>query len=128
MRRPFTCITLAISQRKKFLERIMRWGHRMRWIFLSNFTMKRSQSVRKNLSGDRPERLIASHHMAELWTTFARTGRPAAVGQPEWPAYNFEDRPSMRIDTRCEVINDRFSEELGMWRAIGMLPVRKPDV
>ena len=34
---------------KKFLERIMRWGHLMRWIYLSNFTMKRSRSVRKSI-------------------------------------------------------------------------------
>ena len=25
----------------------------------------------------------------------------------------------MRIDTKCEVINNRFSEELAMWRSIG---------
>lgn len=74
------------------------------------------------LSGSRPERFTASHHMADLWTTFARTGRPAADGVPEWPAYNFTDRPSMRIDTTCEVICHRFSQELAMWRAIGYLP------
>jgi len=74
------------------------------------------------LSGNRPERFIASHKMAELWTTFARTGKPAAVGVPEWPAYNLEDRPSMRIDISCEVINNRFSEALAMWRSIGYLP------
>jgi len=74
------------------------------------------------LGGNRPERLIASHNMAELWTTFARTGSPAAVNVPEWPAYNLEDRPTMRIDIKCEVINNRFSEELAMWRSIGMLP------
>jgi len=79
----------------------------------------------ENLSGSRPERLIASHNMAELWTTFARTGSPAAVGLPEWPAYNFADRPSMRIDTNCDVINNRFSHELALWRSIGMLPVLK---
>ena len=73
------------------------------------------------LSGSRPERFIASHHMAELWTTFARTGKPAAVGVPEWPAYNLADRPTMRIDTNCEVFYNRFSEELAMWRAIGLL-------
>ena len=39
-------------------------------------------------SGSRPERLVASRNMAELWTTFARTGRPAAAGQPAWPAYD----------------------------------------
>ena len=74
------------------------------------------------LSGRRPERFIACQHMAELWTTFARTGRPAAVGVPEWPAFNLDDRRSMRIDTHCEVFTHRFSEELAMWRSIGMLP------
>jgi para-nitrobenzyl esterase len=71
--------------------------------------------------GNRPERFIASHNFAELWTTFARTGKPAAKDAPEWPAYNFTDRPTMRIDTRCEVINNRFSEELNAWRAVGGL-------
>lgn len=73
------------------------------------------------LSGSNPDRFIASHHMAALWTSFARTGRPAAVGVPEWPAYNLRDRPTMRIDTRCEVIHNRFSAELAMWRSIGEL-------
>ena len=73
------------------------------------------------LSGSRPERFTASHNMAELWTTFARTGKPAGDSLPEWPAYNLENKPTMRIDTRCEVICDRFSQELAMWRAIGML-------
>ncbi len=75
-----------------------------------------------NINGSRPERFIASRHMAELWTTFARTGRPAAIGVPEWPAYDLKDRPSMRIDTKCEVIHHRFSEELAMWRSLGYLP------
>ena len=72
-------------------------------------------------SGSRPERLVASHNMAELWTTFARTGRPAAAGQPEWPAYDLERRPTMRIDTSCEVIDDRHRAERGMWKALGYL-------
>ena len=71
--------------------------------------------------GSRPERFIASHHMAELWTTFASTGKPAAKDVPEWPAYNLESRPTMRIDTKCEVINDRYAEELKMWRETGRL-------
>jgi para-nitrobenzyl esterase len=71
--------------------------------------------------GKKPERFIASQHMAELWTTFARTGKPAAKDVPDWPAYNLIDHPTMRIDTRCEVINDRYAEELAMWREIGWL-------
>lgn len=71
--------------------------------------------------GNRPERFTASHHFAELWTTFARTGKPAAKDVPAWPAFNLKTRPTMRIDTTCEIIDNRFSEELAMWRSIGRL-------
>lgn len=73
------------------------------------------------LSGNKPERFTASHYMAELWTNFAKTGKPAAKDVPEWPAYNLKDRPTMRIDAKCEVINDRYKEELAMWRSIGRI-------
>jgi para-nitrobenzyl esterase len=76
----------------------------------------------EELGGSRPERLIASRHMSELWATFARSGVPAAAGVPDWPAFTLQDRATMRIDTRCEVIRDRFSAELAMWRSIGHLP------
>ncbi len=71
--------------------------------------------------GKKPARFVASHNMAELWTTFARTGKPAAKGAPEWKAYDFKDRPTMRIDTKCAIINDRYAEELKMWRETGRL-------
>lgn len=71
--------------------------------------------------GNRPERFEASRHFAELWTTFARTGKPAAKNVPEWSAYNESTRPTMRIDSTCEIITNRFSEELAMWRSIGKL-------
>jgi para-nitrobenzyl esterase len=73
------------------------------------------------LSGSNPDRFIASHKMAELWATFARTGKPAAADVPEWPAYTLDERATMRIDTECEVMLNRFSNELIMWRAIGRL-------
>jgi len=73
------------------------------------------------LSGGRPERFTASHNMAELWTTFAKMGKPAAKNVPEWTAYNLYDRSTMRIDTKCEMINDRFKKELAMWRSVGRL-------
>ena len=73
------------------------------------------------LAGDKPERFAASHNFAALWTSFAKTGKPAAKDVPDWPAYNFKTRPTMRIDTKCEVINDRYKEELAMWRSIGKL-------
>ncbi len=71
--------------------------------------------------GNRPERFTASHNFAELWTTFARTGKPAAKNAPEWPDYTAKNRSTMRISENCEVIPNRFSEELAMWRSIGKL-------
>lgn len=74
------------------------------------------------LAGNRPDRFIASRQMAELWTTFARTGVPAAADVPAWPPYALKDRATMRIDTACEVLYDRFRDELTVWRSTGFLP------
>ena len=82
----------------------------------NNETLQHGPSV---LAGNRPDRFVASRKMAELWTTFARTGKPAAADVPDWPAYTHEDRASLRIDTECAVMHDRYSQELAMWRAIG---------
>jgi para-nitrobenzyl esterase len=82
---------------------------------------KEGEQPRMSFGGNRPERFVASHNFAELWTTFARTGKPAAKGVPEWPAYNLKDRATMRIDATCEVINNRFGAELEMWRSIGKI-------
>lgn len=73
------------------------------------------------LAGERPERFMASDNMAGLWTAFARTGKPAAAGQPEWPAYDLVKRPTMRIDSRCEVIYDRYASERELWKSLGYL-------
>ena len=73
------------------------------------------------LSGNNPDRFVASRKMAELWTTFARTGRPTAANVPTWPAYDLATRATMRIDTKCAVVFDRFREELAAWRLAGIL-------
>ncbi|MEQ9099892.1 MAG: carboxylesterase family protein [Imperialibacter sp.] len=82
---------------------------------------KEGEQQRMGFGGSKPDRFIASHNMAELWTTFARTGKPGGKDLPQWPAYNLTDRATMRIDAKCEVIKDRFSSELAMWRSIGRL-------
>ncbi len=80
------------------------------------------------LSGNRPERFVASRQMAELWTNFARTGCPSATGVPAWPAFNLETRASMRIDVQCELMHNRFAGELEMWREIGHLSPVKSEI
>ena len=72
-------------------------------------------------AGNKPEREQASHNFAELWTNFAKTGKPFAKDAPEWKAYNLRDRPMMRIDTKLEIINDRYKDELAVYREIGKL-------
>jgi para-nitrobenzyl esterase len=75
-------------------------------------------NVESGMGGTRPDRFEASQNMSELWATFARTGLPAAEGQPDWPAYNLDSRPTMRIDVRCEVLNDLFRVEREMWEQV----------
>jgi para-nitrobenzyl esterase len=68
--------------------------------------------------GTRPERYDAAKNMTALWTSFARTGKPVAAGQPEWQAYNLVTRPTYRIDAQCRVINNRFGAEREMWEKV----------
>lgn len=82
---------------------------------------KEGETPRMGFGGSKPDRFQASHNFAELWTNFAKTGKPSAKGAPEWPAYNLSQRPTMRIDVKCEVINDRFAQELATWRKIEKL-------
>lgn len=82
---------------------------------------KEGEAPRMGFGGSKPDKYKASHNFAEYWTNFAKTGIPSAEGEPDWPAYNLETRPTLRIDAKCEVIEDRFHEELDTWRKIGKL-------
>jgi para-nitrobenzyl esterase len=56
--------------------------------------------------------------MAEMWSVFARTGCPAAKGQPAWPAYTTEERSTMEIDVECKVIRDPYRLEREIWEQL----------
>jgi para-nitrobenzyl esterase len=85
------------------------------------FNNVRPEMPGQYLAGERPERFKASLNFAGLWTSFARTGNPGVKDQPEWPAYDLVKRPTYRIDSECEIIENRNTEELNMWREIGRL-------
>ncbi len=96
--------------------------HAMDISYKFNNVQPPKEGEQPSMFGDNsPESCQASHNMAELWTNFAKTGIPSAEGAPEWPEYNLNDRSTMRIDTNCEIINDRYKVELDMWRSIGKL-------
>jgi len=61
------------------------------------------------------ESVKAAHNMSEMWSTFARTGHPAAKGQPDWPAYTTEKRATMEINAECKVVDDPYSLERRLW-------------
>ena len=75
-------------------------------------------NVETGMPGTKPDRFEASKNMTALWTSFARTGKPVAEGQPEWPAYSLENRTTFRIDVKCSVINNRFGAEREMWEKV----------
>ncbi len=69
-----------------------------------------------SVSGPESER--AAHNMAEMWSTFARTGHPGAKGQPVWPAYDLETRATMEINSECRVVNDPYGAERRLWERL----------
>lgn len=95
--------------------------HAMDIPFKFNNVVPENKSTAWTMGGNRPERFRASHNMAEMWTTFARTGKPGVVGQPEWLPYSLSRRPTMRIDARCEIIFDRNKTEREMWKSLGYM-------
>ncbi len=65
-----------------------------------------------------PEAVQTARNMSEMWTTFARTGRPAAKGQPLWPPYDLHSRATMEIAAQCRVVRDPYREERLLWEKL----------
>lgn len=75
-------------------------------------------NVEGGMAGTKEDRFEASRNFTSLWTSFARHGKPVAENQPEWPAFNLQDRALMRIDAPCSVITDRYKTIREMWKSI----------
>jgi len=70
------------------------------------------------MSTSGPDSVKAAHNMAEMWSTFARTGRPAAQGQPAWAPYTTAQRSTMMIDAECRVVDDPHPLERSLWERL----------
>ncbi|WP_245804675.1 carboxylesterase/lipase family protein [Erythrobacter tepidarius] len=52
-----------------------------------------------------PDQAALSQTMVEYWSSFAKTGKPVAKGQPEWPAFDAR-KPFMVFDGSARVVRD----------------------
>jgi len=59
-----------------------------------------------------------SRRMHEAWVAFARTGRPAADGLPEWPRYSAERRATMLFDFEPSVVDDPDGDDREVWAGL----------
>jgi para-nitrobenzyl esterase len=65
-----------------------------------------------------------SRKMMGAWTSFARTGTPAAPGLPEWTPYDAERKPTMIFDDNCRIESDpRRADRIALER----YPLYTPD-
>ena len=81
--------------------------------------VRRDSPMRMDIMSDsRPSSVKTALNMSEMWSTFARTGHPAAKGQPYWPPYNTEKRATIEIDAQCRVVDDPFGAERSMWERL----------
>ena len=62
-------------------------------------------------------RTLASR-MHESWVSFAKTGRPAAAGLPDWPRYTTDRRATMLFDVEPSVVDDPDAEDREAWASL----------
>jgi para-nitrobenzyl esterase len=67
--------------------------------------------------GDNPPVALADQ-MHAAWSTFARTGRPAAAAMPDWPPYDPGQRATMALDVQSTVLCDPESTRRLYWAEV----------
>lgn len=72
-----------------------------------------------DLQGHGPGLAATSRAMSGYFSSFARSGIPAARDQPAWPRYQVETRAVMLLNSRCRVAKDPNGEERKFWRSLG---------
>lgn len=78
-----------------------------------------SPSPRMNMSADSgPESVQTARNMSEMWSTFARTGKPGAKSQPDWQSYDTKRRATMLINAECKLADDPFGLERSVWEKL----------
>jgi len=76
------------------------------------------QTATRTMMDTDAESVKTAQNMSEMWSTFARTGKPVAKGQPEWIPYDTDRRATMLINAECRIVNDPFRLERNVWEKL----------
>jgi len=68
-------------------------------------------------AGTGPAAQALADRMSSAWIAFARHGRPAAAGLPDWPAFDGERRATMLLDDHCRVVDGPAPHVRAAWAA-----------
>lgn len=62
-----------------------------------------------------------AHKMSRAWIAFARDGKPAAAGLPEWPAYDETAKATMQFDDECRIL---YGHDADWLKTASVIPVK----
>ncbi len=71
-----------------------------------------------DLAGTRPAERSLAATMIAYWTSFARTGTPAAPGSPVWPATTGDDGPWLLLGDRVGTADLAARHRCGFWSTV----------
>ncbi len=73
-----------------------------------------------------PGAALLSQRMLTSWVEFARNGRPACEGVPDWAPYDMEKRVTMCIDREWTLESDPHGDERAAWDDVPTGPTTRP--
>jgi para-nitrobenzyl esterase len=79
-------------------------------LFLGNMDEPQTRSTVESLVSE----------VQELWTSFAKSGRPTAQGVPEWPRYDTDSRRTMIFDRTVQLMSDPASKERALFEGLAL--------
>ena len=65
--------------------------------------------------GELAEAQALANSITDAWATFAHTGKPESPGLPEWPEFDAEQRRTMMLNQRSEVVDDPDGHVRQIW-------------
>ena len=105
-----TCYSWMFTTETDFMN--LRSTHALELFYLWNWVA----AIEGGMPGSNPPEDLGAV-MREMWANFAKTGIPAANGEPEWPAYDTGKRSVMILDAERRIEEDFDSEVRRLWFA-----------